>query len=94
VATTTITVVSSKNPATAGQTVKFTATVLSPTTTPTGAVTFMDGTTTLGAVNLAGGKASYSTTTLSSGVHDITAVYSGTANISGSTSTELVQTVN
>jgi Bacterial Ig-like domain (group 3)/FG-GAP repeat len=94
VATTTITVVSAKNPATAGQTVKFTATVLSPTTTPTGAVTFTDGTTTLGAVNLAGGKASYSTTTLSSGVHDITAVYSGTANISGSTSTELVQTVN
>jgi hypothetical protein len=94
VATTTTTVVSSKNPATAGQTVKFTATVLSPTTTPTGAVTFMDGTTTLATVNLAGGKASYSTTTLSSGVHDITAVYGGTANISGSTSTALVQTVN
>jgi hypothetical protein len=93
-ATTTTTVVSSKNPATAGQSVKFTATVLSPTTTPTGSVTFMDGATILGTVNLGSGKASYTTTTLSSGVHDITAVYGGTANISGSTSTVLVQTVN
>lgn len=93
-ATTTTTVVSSANPSTAGQSVKFTATVFSPTTIPTGSVTFEDGGTALATVNLAGGKASYSTTTLTSGVHDITVVYSGNADVVGSTSSVLVQTVN
>jgi trimeric autotransporter adhesin len=93
-ATTTTTVVSSANPSTAGQSVKFTATVSSPTTIPTGSATFMDGGTALATVNLAGGKASYSTATLTSGVHDITVVYSGNADVVGSTSSVLVQTVN
>jgi hypothetical protein len=85
---------SSHNPSTQGQLVKFTATVTSPTTTPTGAVTFMDGSNVLGTVNLAGGKASYSTSALSTGSHNITGVYSGTSNITGSTSATLAQTVN
>lgn len=93
-ATTTTSVVSSLNPANAGQSVKFTVTVASPTTTPTGSVIFMDGTTTLATVTLASGKAAYTTTTLASGSHNITVVYSGTANIIGSTSPVLVQTVN
>jgi len=88
------TVVSSVNPSKVGQTVKFTATVTSPTTTPTGKVTFMDGSTVLGTGTLAKGKASYSTSTLGHGSHNITAVYAGTANIIGSTSPVLVQTVN
>jgi hypothetical protein len=58
------------------QTVKFTATVTSPTTTPTGTGTFKDGSTVLGTGTLAG-KASYSTSTLSAGSHNITAVYAG-----------------
>jgi large repetitive protein len=61
-ATTTTTMVSSKNPSTAGVSVKFTATVSSPTTIPTGSVTFMDGGTALATVNLSAGKASYATT--------------------------------
>jgi hypothetical protein len=81
------------NPSKTGQTVKFTATVTSPTTSPTGTVTFMDGSTTLGTGTLAGGKTSFSTSTLSAGPHNITAVYNGTANIEGSTSAVLVQTV-
>lgn len=93
-ATSTTTIVSSVNPSKVGQTVKFTATVTSPTTTPTGTVTFMDGSTELGTGTLAKGKASYSTSTLSAGSHNITAVYGGTANISGSTSPVLVQAVN
>jgi uncharacterized repeat protein (TIGR03803 family) len=92
-ATSTTTIVSSVNPSNAGQTVKFTATVTSPTT-PTGTVTFKDGSTVLGTGTLASGNASYSTSTLSAGSHNITAVYNGTANISGSTSAVLVQTVN
>lgn len=93
-ATTATVLASSRNPSTQGQLVKFTATVTSPTTTPTGAVNFMDGSNVLGTVNLAGGKASYSTSALSTGSHSITGVYSGTANIIGSTSPVLVQTVN
>ena len=81
-------------PSSAGETVKFTATVTSPTTKPTGMVTFIDGTTDLGTGTLAAGKASYSTSTLSAGSHNITAVYGGPANITGSTSLVLVQTVN
>ena len=93
-ATTATALSSSRNPSTQGQLVKFTATVTSPTTTPTSAVTFMDGSNVLGTVNLAGGKASYSTSALTTGSHSITGVYSGTANITGSTSATLAQTVN
>ena len=93
-ATTTTAVVSSLNPSNVGQKVKFTATVTSSTTTPTGSVKFMDGTTLLATETLAAGKASYTTTTLTQGTHNITAVYEGTTNITGSTSPILVQTVN
>jgi hypothetical protein len=93
-ATSTTAVVSSLNPSTAGKTVTFTATVTSPTTKPTGTVTFMDGTSELGSKTLASGKVSYSTKALSAGSHNITVVYEGTAGISGSTSPVLVETVN
>ena len=84
----------SVNPSSFGQAVIFTATVTSATTVPTGSVTFLDGANALGAVALAGGKASFSTTTLSQGSHSITAVYGGTANIKGSGSSPIAQTVN
>ena len=93
-ATSSTTVVSSLNPSQSGQKVTFTATVTSPTTTPTGKVTFMDGSTALGTETLASGKASYSTSTLAVGSHNITAVYAGNADVAGSTSPILVQTVN
>jgi len=93
-ATSNTAIASSLNPSTTGVTVKFTATVTSPTTIPSGTVTFMDGSTTLGPGTLVGGKASYSTSSLSTGSHNITAVYKGTVNIGGSTSPVLVQTVN
>ena len=93
-ATTSTSISSSLNPSTVGRTVKFTATVTSATTTPTGAVTFMDGSNVLATVNLAGAKASYSTSVLAAGSHSITAVYGGTVNIVGSTSPALTQTVN
>jgi Bacterial Ig-like domain (group 3) len=88
------TVKSSLNPSLNGQTVTFTAFVTSPTTTPTGTVTFMDGSTMLGTGTLSGGKATYSTALLSSGSHNVSAIYDGTANIKGSTSGMLVQEVN
>jgi uncharacterized repeat protein (TIGR03803 family) len=94
-ATSTTTLVSSVNPSNSGQTVVFTATVTSPTAKPTdGKVKFMDGSTLLATGSLGGGQATYNTSTLNVGSHNITAVYSGTVNITGSTSSVLVQVVN
>jgi hypothetical protein len=89
------TIVPSVNPSGVGQTVTFTATVTtSSTTIPTGVVQFMDGDKLLGTRILGSGEALYSTSTLSAGSHNITAVYQGTLSITGSTSEVLVQTVN
>ena len=78
---------------TAGQSITLTAQVASATTgTPTGIVNFFDGATLLSTVPLSGGGASYSTTSLSSGTHTLTAKYSGDLNFtaSGSTSSTTV----
>jgi autotransporter-associated beta strand protein len=90
-------ITSSQNPATAGQSVVFTATVspVAPATgTPTGSVTFKDGTTTLGTATLSSGQATFSTSSLVAGAHSIVAVYSGDSNFSTSTSSVLVQTIS
>ena len=73
-----------------GQSITFTATVTSvtPPGTPTGSVTFMDGTNVLGTSNLlASGAATFSTINLLSGSHSITALYSGDANYTASSAT-------
>lgn len=93
-ATTSSTVTSSLNPSHHGQKVTFTATVTSTGGTPTGSVKFMDSATLLGARSLSGGTAAFSTTTLTTGTHNITVVYGGSSNFAGSTSPMLVQTVN
>jgi parallel beta-helix repeat protein len=86
---------SSINPALVGQSVTFTATVTSSSGTPSGSVTFMDGSTALATVSLgAGGVAKFTTAALSAGGHSITAVYSGDANDLSSTSSALNETVN
>jgi hypothetical protein len=90
-------VTSSLNPSTSGATVTFTATLvaLSPGAgTPTGTVTFMDGTTELGTGTLSSKKATFTTTTLAEGTHSITAVYGGDSNFTTSTSAVLSQKVN
>ena len=93
-ATTTTTLTSSQNPSNFGQSVTFTASV-----TPqfggavTGTVTFYDGSTALKAVGLSGGVAKFTTSTLTSGAHNITATYNGSGNFDGS-SASLTQTVN
>lgn len=92
-ANTSTSLTSSLNPSKVGQYVKFTATVTSTTTTPTGTVAFMDGTKTLATTYLTQGIATYSTNTLTSGTHGITAVYNGTPNIAGSKSSVLQQIV-
>ena len=95
-AATKTTVASSHNPSVFGQSVTFTTTVaaVAPGSgTPTGTVTFKNGTTVLGGT-LSAGKATFSTSTLTRGAHSITALYSGSVNDLGSTSAALTQTVN
>jgi oligoribonuclease NrnB/cAMP/cGMP phosphodiesterase (DHH superfamily) len=88
---------SSLNPSTYSQSVTYTA-IVSATApgagTPTGTVTFKDGSTTLGTGTLAGGSATFTISTLTGGSHSITAVYGGDTNFVSSTSATLTQTVN
>jgi hypothetical protein len=74
-----------------GQSVNFTAAV-NPSSA-TGSVTFKDGSKTLGAAALSGGSATFSINSLAVGSHSLTAVYSGDANDSSSTSGSLTETV-
>ena len=95
-AATTTSLTSSANPATSGQAVTFTAMVaaVAPGSgTPTGTVTFLDGTATLGSAALAGGTASFTTSALSGGSHSITASYGGNGNFLASTSGVLNESV-
>ena len=91
-----IALTSSLNPSTLGQSVTFTATVAKSggSGTPTGTVTFKDGSTTLATMPLSGATASFSTSSLTAGSHSITATYNGDAIFSPSTSPPLVQAVN
>jgi hypothetical protein len=88
---------SSPNPSMFGQSVALVATV-TPTsgiTTPTGSVTFLDGTTVLGAQALnSSGVATLSTSSLGVGPHSITAKYGGDSTDTVSTSNTVSQTVN
>jgi Bacterial Ig-like domain (group 3) len=66
--------------------VTFTAAVASWNNLATGTVTFKEGATTLGTFNLASGVPTFTTSTLTTGPHVITASYSGDTNFSGSSS--------
>ncbi len=83
---------SSLNPSQVGQAVTFPVTVTSEAGTPTGKVTFKDGTKNLGSVTLAGGQATFATSALKKGSHTITAAYGGSADFASSSSST-VQTV-
>jgi hypothetical protein len=94
---TSTTLTSSTNPSDLGQPVMFTATVAASVgaVKPSSTVNFLDGATLLGSSALnASGVATFTTSSLSAGVHSITAQYTGNANFIGSTSAPLTQTVN
>ena len=93
-ATPAVMVVSSANPAFVSSPVTFTANVTSPSGTPTGTVTFFDGTTQLGSRMLNAGVVTYTTSALLGGSHSITAVYSGDSNfvyLTGAALTEMIE---
>ena len=91
---TTTALASNINPSYVNENVTFTATVTSQYGgAVTGAITFKQGTTTLSAVPLVSGQASYSKTYTAAGTFSITAVYSGDSNNLGSTSAAVKQLV-
>jgi hypothetical protein len=87
-----VAVSSNLDPASAGQTVTFTATLTPPTAT--GMVQFQDGNTNLGsAVALSSGVATFPTSALVAGTHSITASYQGDSNFLSSTSPALTEVI-
>jgi hypothetical protein len=90
-ASTTLTLTSAPNPSTLGQSVIFTATV-----SPIGAsgtVTFSEGANILGTGTISNGVATFSTTSLTAGLHVISATYGGDSTYPGSSSNSLTQAV-
>src|SRR5262249_44743349 len=99
-ATSQISVSSSANPSTAGQTVTFTAVVTAPghQGAPTGTVTFtIDGQAQAPvALAVVGGvdEARFTTSALAAGSHSVSAAYSGDAKVAASSGSLPTQTVN
>jgi Bacterial Ig-like domain (group 3) len=83
----------SANPVVVGQSFSLTATVTG--VSPTGTVTFMDGSSILGslAVN-SSGQATFVVTSLNAGNHALTALYGGDSNNAGSTASTVNETVS
>lgn len=75
--TSTLKLTSSENPSIYGDSVTFTVAATALSGTPSGSITFMDGSTTLGTGTLAVGATTYTISTLSVGTHAIQAVYAG-----------------
>ena len=92
--TPTVALTSSLNPSTVGASVTFTATLSGSGALPAAAVTFLDGTTTLGTVTPSGGVATFTTTALASGSHSILASFVGGTNYYPAKSSVVTQTVN
>jgi DNA-binding beta-propeller fold protein YncE len=92
-AVTATTLLSSIDPSAPGQPVTFSSVVTSAGGDPTGQVMFRDGASLLGTGSLTAGIASFTTATLSTSSHSITAAYAGSGNFAPSTSPALGQTV-
>jgi YVTN family beta-propeller protein len=92
--TTSTSLTSSLNPSFYGQAITLTAVVVPAVSgTPTGNVTFYDGTTSLGSVALTNGTAALTISTLTGGYHSLTAAYAGGGYFDPSTSPVLSQKV-
>ena len=97
-APTTTAIASTVNPAPFGLGITFSATVSSTVNgTPSGSVQFYDGSQLIGSglLSLLGGHevATFTTSTLSVGVHSITAVYGGDSNFANSTSSPMTESI-
>jgi len=84
----------SANPSGTGASLTLTATVLSARAGITGTVTFFDGASPLGTIPLSGNSAQIVTSSLTTGVHTLTATYNPVAGFAGSTSAPLSETIS
>ena len=92
-ATTTI-VTAAPNPAYAGQSVTFTATIAhAGTAAATGSATFFDGSAQLGIASVSNNTSSFTTSALAVGNHAIHVVYAGDTNYATSTSASITETI-
>jgi YVTN family beta-propeller protein len=94
--TTATTLTATPNPANFAQAVSLTATVapVAPGAgTPTGTVKFRDGSTALATVTMSNAAATFTTSSLAAGTHNLTASYSGDANFITSPSATLAEQV-
>lgn len=90
---TTTSLTGTPNPQLAGQPVTLTASISGSGATPTGSVTFYDGTFQLGTSLAVAGNATFTFSTLTPGTHTLTAVYAGSAIFSTSTSAPFTETI-
>ena len=90
--TTTVTSSAVNGTAVTGTSITFTAVVhpASGATSPTGTVTFSDGSITVGTGTLASGQATFTTSTLAVGTHTISAAYGGSSSFSSSSGNVLL----
>ncbi len=88
---TSTTLSTSANTSGAGQSITLTTSVAG--VSPTGTVTFMEGTTVLGATTIVGGKATLKYTFSTAGTHSLTVSYGGDVNNAASISTAITVTV-
>jgi hypothetical protein len=92
-ATPSITLTSSASAVLLENPITLSATVASPNGRPSGTVTFLDGTTPIGSTALNSGQASITVSSLASGAHSITAVYSGDVDFASVTSAAVSEQV-
>jgi hypothetical protein len=93
-ASSTVALGSSANPAAFGQSITLTATITPQFGgTATGTVNFTDGVNSLGSVAVAGNSAALNVSSLAVGSHSLKATYNGDANVSGSASSALSESV-
>jgi len=95
-ATTAVALAESMSQSTLGQQVTFTVTVTGPGSSPTGKITFSDGSTVLGSAQLnSSGSASLTSAGIAVGTHSITAAYEGDANfLAGNSAAAVSLSVN
>ena len=93
-ASSTLSITSSSNPASAGASIVFTATLSGAALSPTGTITWQDGALVLGTSQVSGSsQSSFTTSALSVGDHTIKAVYSGDVKNNSATSAGVIETV-
>jgi hypothetical protein len=88
-----ITVATSSSQSMLQSAITLTAKVSSTAGTPSGTVTFLDGTTPIGTATLSGGVASLSISSLTAGSHTLSTAYSGDSNFAAASSSSLAESV-